>query len=309
MKIDRLLGIIIILLNKDLVPAQELAGRFSVSLRTIQRDMDTLNLAGIPVYAQTGQAGGYGIVPEYKISNRLLSNEDILNLVTALKSVQGTFADKRFLGSLEQLYSLLPSQAQDKLVKQENALYIDFSLTGNDSILAGKIGTLEQAIKDSLLVSCLYTGHKQESLLRTIEPMTLVLQWGSWYLFAFCRARTDYRLFKISRIHDIKVLHEQFPRRDKTYPEFVAERPSFQSGNLIDLVFVAEPSERAYVEENHASHELQVHEDGSVTVRCCQPEEERMYRYLLSYGASIRILEPERVKLKVQTIAREIAEP
>lgn len=306
MKIDRLLSIVILLLENDLISANELAKRFSVSVRTIQRDMDTLSLAGIPLYAQTGQTGGYGIMPEYKINNRLLSNEDIMNLITALKGIQGTFADKRFLGSLEQIYSLVPAHLYDTVMERENTLFIDYSLTGNDSILAGKIKTIEQAINRKLLITCSYTGHRQETLVRTIEPMTLILQWGSWYVYAFCRMRSDFRLFKISRIHNIRVENDHYVRREKTYQEFVSENRTFRNQTLIDLVFVANASVRAYVEENHPGQELDYQNDGSIIVRCRQPEEERMYRYLLSYGNEIKIIEPLRVKEHVQKIAEKI---
>jgi len=294
------------MLDKELISANELAKRFSVSIRTIQRDMETLNLAGIPIFTQSGQAGGYGLVREYKISNRLLSNEDFVNLITALKSIQGTFADKRFLGSLERIYSLISPKIHENLKERENTLYIDFSLPGQDSILAEKIRTIEHAITQRRLIECLYTSHKQESIARLLEPMTLILQWGSWYLFAYCRTRSDFRLFKVSRINEIKVQQEHYIRRDKTYQEFIIERPNFQNSKLINLVFVVDKSMRAYVEENHPSHELEYQHDGSIIVRCVQPEENRMYRYLLSYGDAIKITEPLYVKEKVKEIARKI---
>lgn len=306
MKIDRLLALVILLLEKNLVSANELAKRFSVSVRTIQRDMDALNLAGIPVYSEPGQAGGYGILPEYKLNNRLISNDDLLNLVTALKGVQGTFADKRFLGSLEQIYGLVPPQLRDKVRERENELYIDYSLTGNDSLLAGKIRTIESAIDRRLLLRCAYTSNKEETVARTVEPMTLILQWGTWYLFAFCRTRSDFRLFRISRMHDIRVENERYERRGMTYREFLSQRPDFENRNIVDLVFIANESVRGAIEENHPSQELEYREDGSIIVRCRQPEEQRMYRYLLSYGNGIRVLEPPRIKERIKEIARDI---
>ncbi len=231
-----------------------------------------------------------------------------MNIITALKSIQGTFSDKRFLGSLEQVYSLLPSPLQAELAERENKLYIDFSINTNDTILAEKLRLIETAIDQGSLMDCMYIGHKQECVKRVIEPMTLVLQWGSWYLFSYCRARSDYRLFKVSRLHEIKLQTTHFDRREKTYKEFVRERPDFQNTNLVELVFIADASMRAYIEENHPSNELTYQEDGSILIHTIQPEEERMYRYLLSYGESIRILEPSHVKERVKAIARKILE-
>jgi predicted DNA-binding transcriptional regulator YafY len=306
LKIDRLLSIVILLLGKELISASELARRFSVSTRTIQRDIDTLSMAGIPVYAQTGQTGGYGILPGYKLNNRLLSRDDFINIITALKSIQGTFSDKRFLGSLEQIYSLVPTPLQAEMSEREKTLLIDFSINTKDTILANKLRIIETAIDQRVLLDCVYTGHKQESVKRIVEPMTLILQWGYWYLFSYCHTRSDFRLFRVSRMHDLNLQSTHFVRREKSYREFLQERPDFQNTNLVNLVFIASASVRAYVEENHPSNELTYQNDGSILVRAVQPEEERMYRYLLSYGDSIKIIEPSHVKDRVRDIAKRI---
>ncbi len=76
MKIDRLLGILIQLINKDKVTAKELAEHFEVSVRTIQRDMDTLNMAGIPLYADVGKNGGYALLDNYKLNKSFLNRSE-----------------------------------------------------------------------------------------------------------------------------------------------------------------------------------------------------------------------------------------
>ncbi len=309
MRIDRLLAIVVILLDREMVPARELADRFSVSVRTIQRDMDSLNLAGIPVYAQTGKSGGYGIVPDYKIRNGLFSNDDFLNLLTALRGAESAFGDSRFSDSLARVRSLLPRSLREAAVERENVFCIDYSLTaGKDSALSEKIALFESAITRRNPVTFRYTGHREEPTERTVEPMTLVLQWGAWYLFAFCRLREDFRLFRLGRIRDPRVEAARFRRRDKTYRQFLLDRPTFDNDRLIEVVFVAKPAARAMVEERHASGEIGVREDGALVVRCVQPEEERLYRYLLSYGDTISIVSPERVRDRVREIARKIAE-
>lgn len=87
MKLDRLLSIVIFLLNHELVSARTLAERFGVAVRTIQRDMDVINLAGIPIVAAQGPYGGYGIMENFKLDKRLLGADDLFNIVTALKGI------------------------------------------------------------------------------------------------------------------------------------------------------------------------------------------------------------------------------
>ncbi|HRY53262.1 MAG TPA: YafY family protein [Spirochaetia bacterium] len=307
MRIDRLISIVVILLERDLVPASELARRFSVTVRTIQRDMEALNLAGIPVYAQAGMAGGYGIMPEYKLGNRLASDEDFLGLLTALKGVQGTFADQRFLGALEKVYSFLPRGLRERADELDRSLILDFSASAKDSALEERLRVLERAIRLRRLVSCRYTSHREGEVSRELEPMTLILQWGAWYLFAYCRLRSDYRLFRVSRMRELAIRDAAFSRRPLGYREFIAERPDFRNDRLVELVFVAEPSARAFLEERHPEGELEYRADGSILARCRRPEEESLYRYLLSYGDSIEVLEPARVRERLKSLAAGVA--
>jgi len=302
-RIDRLLALVVLLLDRDVVSARVLASRFGVSVRTVQRDAQALALAGIPVYSLPGAQGGYAIVPEFKLHNRVFSRDDLKNLVTAVRGVQGAFADGRFDGVLEQVNHLVPPTLVNEVNESQETLVIDFSL-GGDTVLAEKIHVLEAAIARRHPVRCRYTGHR-DLVDRVVEPLTLVLQWGSWYLYAYCRLRDDYRLFRVSRMADLAVVPQPFRRRPKTYRQFRDERPDF-GAPLVDLVFRAHPSVRALVEEHHTSQEITLEGD-SVVVRCRQPDEPRLYRYLLGYGDAVEVLSPPAVREKVRQIAQNIA--
>ena len=71
MKIDRLVSIIMILLDKERIGAQELADMFEVSPRTIYRDIDAINMAGIPVHSTSGVGGGFEIMQNYKLEKKV----------------------------------------------------------------------------------------------------------------------------------------------------------------------------------------------------------------------------------------------
>ncbi|TYS86278.1 YafY family protein [Rossellomorea aquimaris] len=95
MKVERLLAIIIKLLNTNRITAKKLAEEFEVSVRTIQRDIDSINLAGIPIVSYKGSNGGYGILEEYKISTGLFNDIEYELLLTALNGVYKTYDDKQ----------------------------------------------------------------------------------------------------------------------------------------------------------------------------------------------------------------------
>ena len=90
MKINRLLEISLVLLNKGTVTAKELAERFNVSTRTIYRDVDILSTAGIPVYTNKGNGGGISILDNYSINKTVLTDGERDSLLLALKTLQST---------------------------------------------------------------------------------------------------------------------------------------------------------------------------------------------------------------------------
>ena len=107
MKIDRLLGITIYLLNNKKISAKVLANKFEVSLRTIQRDIDTLNKAGIPVVSFFGMDGGYEILDSFKMDKQLVGNNDYSNIISALQGLVSAYESPKIEITLEKIKSLL----------------------------------------------------------------------------------------------------------------------------------------------------------------------------------------------------------
>lgn len=108
MKIDRLIGILIYLLNRNIVSAKALAEKFEVSQRTVQRDIDALNLAGIPIVSVVGANGGYGIAEGFRIDRQLASYEDFLHIITALKGLSTGYGNKKLDNTLEKMIAVAP---------------------------------------------------------------------------------------------------------------------------------------------------------------------------------------------------------
>lgn len=91
MKIERLIGIIMLLLQRELVSASEMATMFEVSKRTIFRDIDTLAMANIPIYTIAGTKGGIGIMPTYKVDKKLLTADDLTAIIASLDGMEQYF--------------------------------------------------------------------------------------------------------------------------------------------------------------------------------------------------------------------------
>ena len=125
MRIDRLLSIIILLLNRDRMSARELADRFEVSIRTIYRDIDAINLSGIPIISFPGTGGGFGIMENYTIDRQVLTLNDIMTILSALKGIHTTFDDRTMENAIEKITSLLPQETSKQLEKEQEQVIFD----------------------------------------------------------------------------------------------------------------------------------------------------------------------------------------
>ncbi len=307
MRIDRLFSLVVLLLDKSIVSSRELARRFEISSRTIQRDMDSLSRAGIPIYSLPGPAGGYGIMDSFKLDHRLMTQADFLTILTALKGVESSFGDRRFQGTFEKIQSVIPTSSKALFAQREEKMVLDFSLIGGNEEARKKLRTIEECIDSTRKVRFFYTNHTYESVYRTVEPMTLVFQWRSWYLFGFCCLKLDYRLFRLGRMRDIESTDEHFARRSKSFRAFSLENPTFNHPNLVEVTLRFHPSVKPMLEEFYAPHERQEDAEGYTTVRFTQPEEQRLYGYILSFGEHVEVLSPHRLREIIRLRAQKIA--
>ncbi len=103
MRIDRMLAITVMLLNRDRISARELAERFEVSVRTVYRDIDAINMAGIPVISYPGNEGGFGIMENFRLDRQLLTLNDMLTILAALKGIDTGLIHKEVGSAIENL--------------------------------------------------------------------------------------------------------------------------------------------------------------------------------------------------------------
>lgn len=218
MKTDRLVSIIMTLLNKKRVSAKELAEQFEVSHRTIYRDIDAINAAGIPVCAVSGKGGGFEIMENYKIEKNVFSESDICTILTGLLSIPDAIRGDEFLNALAKIKSLVPADKADDISVRTHHIRIDTSAWLEDRTAQPYMELIKNALLENRLISFSYTAHYGNRMVRTVEPYQLVLKNGCWYVYGFCRVRDDFRLFKFSRIENLHTESELFVPRDFQNP-------------------------------------------------------------------------------------------
>lgn len=213
MKVDRLISIIMVLLDKDRIGAQELADLFEVSLRTIYRDIDAINMAGIPVCSIPGVGGGFEIMPGYKIDKNVFSTADLSALLMGLSSLSGMVQGDEMAHALAKVRSFIPADKAKDIELKVNQICIDLSPWMGSGNTQSYLEMIKAALQDNKLLSFEYIAHHGNKTARMVEPYQLVLKGSHWYFQGYCLKRNDYRLFRLSRMSNLQVQEDIFTPR------------------------------------------------------------------------------------------------
>lgn len=287
MQSSRLLSITYFLLEKEKMTAKELSEHFEVSVRTIYRDIETLNMAGIPIYTDYGRNGGIRILDNYVMDKSVLSENEQTEILIGLQSLSAT--------DYPNANVILKKMASFFKKSDFNWIEVDFSRWGIDRIKEKELfELLKSAIVFKRRIQCEYFNSKGIKSIRQIKPLKLLYKNNSWYLYGFCMEKQDFRLFKITRISKAELLEETFVMEiNNTVPlEFKAE--SF--GFLIELTlcFSLKSAHRVYDAFDNTFICRQ--ESGAYLVKIAMPENDWLYEFLMSFGADVKIIEPAYIK-------------
>lgn len=296
MKIDRLIGILSVLLQQDKTTAPELAEKFEVSRRTIHRDIEALCKAGIPICTIQGSGGGICIMEGYRVDRTLLSSKDMQMILAGLRSLDSV-SGSRYYG---QLMEKLKPGASD-FVSGRDYILIDLSSWYRES-LTPKISEIQDAIEERKLLSFRYYAPAGESF-RRIEPYYLIFKWSSWYVWGWCLKKQDYRMFKLNRMDGLKKEPIGFEAREGPLPDLSNDR-IFPGRIRVKAFFQPETKWRLIEEFSVQSFEQL--EDGTLLFQMDYTDEDNLVRWLLSFGEKVKVLEPKSVRDKLLETARQI---
>lgn len=295
MKIDRLIGILSILLQEEKITAPELAERFEVSRRTINRDIEDLCKAGIPIYTVQGAGGGISIMDGYSMDRTILTSKDMQMILAGLRSLDSVSGSRYYGQLMEKLKT-----GSSEFISGRDFMLIDLSSWYKDS-LAPKIEAIQNAIESRRLLKFKYYAPAGESV-RYIEPYYLVFRWSSWYVWGWCSARRDYRLFKLNRMDQVTVSDRRFVSRNAPMPDLSNEK-IFPGGVRVKALF--SPDVKWRLVEEFGPRCFTEKEDGRLLFSADYTDTENFITWILTFGAKAEVLEPEDVRRTIGRIAKE----
>ena len=217
-RITRLTALLTRLQMRRTVTATELAEKFGVSVRTVYRDIRTLERAGVPIVTEEGK--GYSLLDGYRIPPVMFTEREANALILAeqlvLKNPDASFV-RDYRAALEKVRAVLRRSEKDKsqllTERTHNAWTRDWKRT------SANLSDLQHALTNFRLVRLTYSDKDDRQSHREVEPFAL-LSTENWLLLAWCRLRTDFRYFRLDRIRQVELLAETFAPHRMTLQEF-----------------------------------------------------------------------------------------
>lgn len=294
MKIDRQIGILSILLQREKVKVWELAEKFEVSPRTVARDIDDICAAGIPIVSERGQGGGISIMEGFKLDKTLLTSLEMQGIIAGLKGLDSVCESSR--------YRRLMDKLSPETVRA-NDIIIDLS-SWDKTAVSDKIEFVRTAINDCEKISFTYYSPSGDSG-RTIEPYSLIFQWSNWYVWGFCETRRDYRMFKLTRLADLRLAGEKFERRE--IPEYSCDKLRHTKGE-IEAEVKFDSSVKWRVIDEFGTELPDFDADGSAQLTFTWSDVPSFYQYILSFGDKAEIISPDEYRREFGTLLKKILE-
>ena len=296
MKLDRLIGILSILLRRETVTAAELAETFEVSRRTILRDTDSLARAGIPIRTRQGAGGGISLMENYKIDRTLLTGSELQAILAGLRSLDSVSGTSQYALLMEKL-----APGASRLLPGDQHILIDLA-SWYRGPLSEKIGTIRRAIDENRMLRFHYTAPGGESD-RTAEPYCILFQWGSWYLWGWCRNRQDFRLFKLNRMTELDTAGS-FTPRPAPLPDLSDERV-FPANYHVEMRVDGRFKWRLL--EEYGADSFTEEPDGRCLFRTDFTSREQVLRWVLSFGGAAELLTPAELRAELAEMGEKIA--
>jgi predicted DNA-binding transcriptional regulator YafY len=231
-------------------------------------------------------------------------------VVTALQIAQGLDSDKQYVQMRNKIESMVPDRQRQQLRAMQQGLVVDVVPWRYGPEFEMRLAEIQGAIADHCLLAFSYISGKGEILSRECEPHKLVFKGRTWYLYAFCLLRKDFRLFRLSRIRDFRVLEQTFaPRENADHEKALSTAWSDPQIPTTTFVMRFAPAARAWIEDFVRNNgEIEHHEDGGYTVKMELAEDEWVYGFILSFNGLLELLEPAHARKIIRKKAQALAD-
>jgi predicted DNA-binding transcriptional regulator YafY len=305
MRVDRLLGIVMYLLDRGKATGSELSKHFETSERTIYRDIESLSMAGVPIQSLSGPGGGYSLAERYTLDRSFFSPDEVLSLLGALGEIGRAAKDGKLKQAMDKIQAIGAPRREGAGPPPLVVTPFPWGDMGGSS---GELSDLlRKAIEERRVLRFSYIGMRGPAAVREVEPFTLALGGSIWYLHGFCRLRGEWRLFRLSRMLDAAITDERYCPEKRLPAPPIWNADSWGRDTLRDIQLRLEPGLRLAALDSFGAANISQAPDGSITVRMKWPETDSPIRFLLGFGPGLSVLSPENLRQELSRAAQEMA--
>jgi len=304
-RIDRISAILIQLQSRRVVKAADIADRFNISLRTVYRDIRTLEEAGIPLIGEAGV--GYSIMDGYRLPPVMFTKEEATAFLTAEKFVEkltDTSTSAHYKSAMYKVRAILKTTEKDLLENMDGNIEVfkghrRHNIADNDHIQT----ILNSIAKKSILCIEYFAHHSQENTKREIEPVGIFFLENYWHLIAWCHLRDDYRDFRIDRIKKLDVTTKIFTSQHPTLKTYIAQTAKEKHMDLV-IMRIEKPIYSHLEQQKYYSGFVSEKEvDGMIEMTFLTTSLEGFARWYMMFGDRAEIMQPDSLKERVNHIA------
>jgi len=306
-RIDRIAAILIQLQSRRVVKAADIAERFNISLRTVYRDVKTLEEAGIPLIGEAGV--GYSIMDGYRLPPVMFTREEATAFLTAEKFVENltdASTSTHYRSAMYKVRAVLKNNEKELLEGMDDRIEVMKGMTRANVAPTDHIQTILHSIaQKNVLALNYFAQHSQELTKRYTEPVGIFYLSGYWHLIAWCRLRNAYRDFRVDRIKNLTVTEEHYTSEHPTLKDYIAQ--TAREKQLVRVVINVDRSVHSHLEH-------QKYYSGFVSERVVEDFMEMTFltsslegfaRWYMMFGDEAEIIEPDSLRERVKSIVEE----
>lgn len=310
-RFDRIVALLIQLQSKKVVKAADLAERFGVSLRTIYRDIRTLEVAGVPIYGEAGT--GYSLIDGYRLPPVMFTREEATSFITAERLME-RFSDesfkKHFESAVYKIKSVLHSSEKEWMASLESRIGVSQREKPAHTLLPEMMRILFESIARKIQLQVAYKSFESDQpQSRYMEPVSVYHEYNHWYVNAWCHLRKEYRTFRTDRFLAATLTNKAFELEHENPDLLPAETDSQASGDEQTIRILVEPKAVRYVEYRKQFFGFvseQVRDNGVEWTFRINLEKSWFIRWFITFADHADILEPEELKLEVRDLLEKM---
>jgi predicted DNA-binding transcriptional regulator YafY len=304
-RIDRISAILIQLQSKRVVKAQDIASRFNISLRTVYRDIKSLDESGVPVLGEAGV--GYSLMEGYRLPPVMFTREEAIAFLTAEKLVEKLTDEtngNNYRTAMMKIRAVLRTTEKDLLEEMEHNIAVVRNRTmRTQAEIINPLQKILKCVAESRVIKLRYfSNYRQEESDRFVEPIGVLNNDGFWHLIAWCRMRNDVRDFRFDRVSALEICEEYFEKRHEPLSRFI--HTHYEGRELVPVTIIVDRKVYPFLTDqkyyfNFVSETISEEE---VEMNFIIGSLEGFARWYMMFGDSARIITPASLAARVQEI-------